>query len=129
MKDENLSFVLAGVLAPTSTISQFTACITYVSHDSCRICACARAIVDHAHWHSLIFEPKQVALMERLSSTARELSSKVESNEALAGDVLTQCEALQHQLEAIKQVSVINFTQRPTSVWESVRRRHFGDGS
>ena len=36
--------------------------------------------------------------------TAKELSSKVESNELAAGELLKQCETLQHQLKAMRQV-------------------------
>lgn len=42
--------------------------------------------------------------MERLLGTAKDLSSKVESNEVAAGELLKQCETLQHQLKAMRQV-------------------------
>lgn len=42
--------------------------------------------------------------MERLLSSAKELSSKVENNEAAAGELLKQCENLQQQLKAMRQV-------------------------
>lgn len=44
--------------------------------------------------------------MERLLSAAKELSDKVESNETAAGDLLRQCESLQQELKAMKQVKL-----------------------
>ena len=43
--------------------------------------------------------------MERLLGAAKELSSKVESNEVAAGELLKHCETLQQQLKAMRQVS------------------------
>ena len=43
--------------------------------------------------------------MERLLGAAKELSEKVDSNETAAGDLLRQCESLQEELKAMKQVS------------------------
>lgn len=45
--------------------------------------------------------------MERLMETAKELSSKVESNEVAAGELLKQCETLQQQLKAMRQVCLM----------------------
>jgi hypothetical protein len=42
--------------------------------------------------------------MERLLGAAKELSEKVDSNETAAGDLLRQCETLQEELKAMKQV-------------------------
>ena len=42
--------------------------------------------------------------MERLLGAAKELSEKVDSNETAAGDLLRQCESLQEELKAMKQV-------------------------
>ena len=42
--------------------------------------------------------------MERLLGAARELSGKVETNESAAGDLLRQCESLQEELRAMRQV-------------------------
>ena len=42
--------------------------------------------------------------MERLLVAAKELSEKVDSNETAAGDLLRQCESLQQELKAMKQV-------------------------
>lgn len=44
--------------------------------------------------------------MERLLGAAKELSEKVDSNETAAGDLLRQCETLQEELKAMKQVSL-----------------------
>lgn len=46
--------------------------------------------------------------MERLLTTCKELSLKVESNEAAAGELLKQCETLQQQLKAMRQVLQVN---------------------
>ncbi len=45
--------------------------------------------------------------MERLLSSANELSNKVENNEVAAGELLKQCEGLQQQLKAMRQVSCL----------------------
>ena len=45
--------------------------------------------------------------MERLLSTTTELSSKVESNELAAEELLKQCETLQHQLKVMRQVGLL----------------------
>lgn len=45
--------------------------------------------------------------MDRLLGTARELSSKVDSNELAAGELLKQCETLQQQLKAMRQVGLV----------------------
>ena len=42
--------------------------------------------------------------MERLLGAARDLSEKVESNESAAGELLRQCETLQEELKAMRQV-------------------------
>ena len=42
--------------------------------------------------------------MERLLGAARELSGKVETNESAAGELLRQCESLQEELRAMRQV-------------------------
>lgn len=42
--------------------------------------------------------------MERLLGSAQELSEKVASNESAAGELLRQCEALQQELHAMRQV-------------------------
>ena len=42
--------------------------------------------------------------MERLLGAAKDLSTKVESNELAAGELLKQCETLQQQLKAMRQV-------------------------
>lgn len=46
--------------------------------------------------------------MERLLGAAKELSEKVDSNETAAGDLLRQCESLQEELKAMKQVRGVN---------------------
>ena len=48
---------------------------------------------------------KKIINMERLLGAAKELSEKVDSNETAAGDLLRQCESLQEELKAMKQVS------------------------
>lgn len=45
------------------------------------------------------------AAMERLLGATRELSEKVASNESAAGELLRQCESLQQELKAMRQVS------------------------
>lgn len=42
--------------------------------------------------------------MERLLSLSKELSQKVESNDAAASDLLHQCEELQQKVKAMIQV-------------------------
>lgn len=42
--------------------------------------------------------------MERLLEASKELSVKVEGNEAAAGDLLRQAETLQQELKAMRQV-------------------------
>ncbi len=48
--------------------------------------------------------------MERLLGTAKELSAKVDSNEVAAGELLKQCETLQQQLKAMRQVTSRNYS-------------------
>ena len=43
--------------------------------------------------------------MERLLGATRDLSEKVTSNESAAGELLRQCESLQQELKAMRQVS------------------------
>lgn len=43
--------------------------------------------------------------MERLLGATRDLSEKVASNESAAGELLRQCESLQQELKAMRQVS------------------------
>ena len=45
--------------------------------------------------------------MERLLVAAKELSEKVDGNETAAGDLLRQCESLQQELKAMKQVRAV----------------------
>ena len=47
--------------------------------------------------------------MERLLSCAKDLAGKVENNESAAGELLKQCETLQQQLKAMRQVRIILF--------------------
>jgi len=47
--------------------------------------------------------------MDRLLGAARDLSEKVESNESAAGELLRQCETLQEELKAMRQVRVCVF--------------------
>ena len=54
--------------------------------------------------------------MERLLVAAKELSEKVDSNETAAGDLLRQCESLQQELKAMKQVG----SSKLSSLWRSI---------
>lgn len=45
--------------------------------------------------------------MEKVLGAAKELAMKVESNEGAAGELLKQCESLQQQLKAMRQVIYI----------------------
>ena len=48
--------------------------------------------------------------MERLLTTAKELSSKVDSNELASRELLKECETLQHQLKVMRQVLCLSST-------------------
>ena len=63
-------------------------------------CTCIRHVIC-CHAHQLTCDR-----MERLLGAAKELSEKVDSNETAAGDLLRQCETLQEELKAMKQVSL-----------------------
>ncbi len=68
------------------------------------ICKCMGGSTSTAPMGGVLGVAKLKYTMERLLVTARELSTKVESNEAAAGDLLKQCETLQQQLKALRQV-------------------------
>ena len=64
--------------------------------------------------------------MERLLGAAKELSEKVDSNETAAGDLLRQCESLQEELKAMKQVrlkrkSNFNYWEKISSIMRQKR--------